>query len=306
MIARAGFFLAALLVLSSASTMAFADDGATEPARRAYVEGLRLRDAGDVEGSLRKLREAHELYPTAVTALEYGRALRFARRLIEARELLRSVRDMPRRPNESDKSEASRAEAERLASDLAARVPSLEVVVVFPDDCAGCSTSQITIDGRPANGAVAVDPGRHTVQAVAGGIVRDSEIELGEGQKRRVVLRFPAVVRSGMDAGAGPGALTYAGLGVAGAALAVGTVTGIVTLVAAGRMERCDDVNKVCPEDVHVERAQTFGWISTVSFAIMGAGLLVGGIGLWSAKSPRRAGVHPLVGLGQAGLGGAF
>ncbi len=304
MSARAGF-LAALLALSF-SSMALADDGATEPARRAYVEGLRLRDAGDVEGSLRKLREAHELYPTAVTALEYGRALRIARRLIEARDLLRSVHDMPRRPNESDKSEASRAEAERLATDLAGRVPSLEVVVTFPDDCGGCAASQITIDGRPANGAVAVDPGRHTVQAVAGGIVRDSEIELVEGQKRRVVLRFPAMVRGGAGATSGPGALTYAGFGVAGAGLVVGTVTGIVTLVAAGRMERCDDVNKVCPEDVHVERAQTFGWVSTVSFAIMGAGLLVGGIGLWSAKSPRSASIHPLVGLGHAGVGGAF
>lgn len=305
MSARAGS-LAALLVLSCAS-VAFADDGATEPARRAYVEGLRLRDAGDVEGSLRKLREAHELYPTAVTALEYGRALRIVRRLIEARELLRSVHDMPRRPNESDKSEASRAEAERLAADLSARVPSLEVVVTFPSDCDGCEASQITIDGRPATGAVAVDPGRHTVQAVAGGIVRDSEIEVVEGQKRRVVLRFPAVVRGGAaSGGGGPGALTYAGFGVAGAGLVVGTVTGIVTLVAAGRMDRCDDVNKVCPEDVHVERAQTFGWISTVSFAVMGAGLLVGGIGLWSAKSPRTAGIHPVVGLGQAGVGGAF
>ncbi len=305
MIARATSVLAAFLVLSGAGD-AMADDAATEPARRAYVEGLRLRDAGDVDGSLRKLREAHELYPTAVTALEYGRALRVARRLIEARELLRSVHDMPRRPNESDKSEASRTEAERLATDVSGRIPSLEVVVTFPVDCDGCAASQVTIDGRPADGPVAVDPGRHTVQAVAGGIVRDSEVELAEGQKRRVVLRFPAVVRGAAQSDGGVGGWTYAGFGVAGAGLVVGTVTGIVTLVAAGRMDRCDDVNKVCPEDVHVERAQTFGWISTISFAVMGAGLVVGGVGLWSAKRSRSAGVHPVVGLGHAGLEGAF
>lgn len=102
----------------------------------------------------------------------------------------------------------------------------------------------------------------------------------------------------------------YVALGVGGAGLVVGTITGIV---AVGKKGTLDDncASKVCPpaEESSLDSAKTMATVSTIGFGVGIVGLAVGGY-LWftapSSKSANKPSVTPVVGLGSVGLTGRF
>jgi hypothetical protein len=194
-------FQAALCTLALGMTAvgyappAFAQQGSAgdiAQARELLNEGLELRRKGDNPGALGKLRAAHALARTPITAIELGRQYLTLGRLVEARETFLSIARIPERAEETSKSKAARTEGAQSAEQVRARLPSLTVKINgVPADSVA-----VTIDGAavPSEALAAprlVDPGSHTVSArsTTGGAA-DTTVEVKEGENREVELRI--------------------------------------------------------------------------------------------------------------------
>jgi hypothetical protein len=292
MTTRSSSALVALVVgvaLAIASPTARAEPSAAdvESARALYVEGLELRDGGDLGQSLARFRAAHALAATPITALELGRAHMMIGELVEARDVLLSIERIPTSASESPKAAHARVEARALAEQLRPRIPALRVT--FKPVPKG--TPRITIDGAaiPQEALVVprrLNPGKHAVVAELDGARATSEIALAEGEAKTLTLtldgggtRTDPVARAGPSGperpptAPGPGTLFYVGLGTAGVGVVVGTVTGVVALSKAGSLETaCPDAR--CPRSAagDLDTSRTMGTISTIAFAVAAAG----------------------------------
>jgi hypothetical protein len=158
-----------------------------EAARAIYKEAREFYRQGKLKEALEKAVEAYRTASTPVTALEAGQLLVESGRIVEARDMLRGVAQMPVSPRESDKGRESRQQASMLATSLDARIPKLAV--------AGRPRGvDILLDGKPLGAAEpsawqGVDPGAHTL------VVRAEErtcstitVTLAEGEVRTIDL----------------------------------------------------------------------------------------------------------------------
>lgn len=293
-------------------------------ARELFTEGMSLRSKGEVEGALEKFKAAYALWPSPSTGLELGRTHMMLGQLIEARERFLETAKMPPRPTETAAAQVARDEARSLAESLAPRIASLTFKI---EGAPTGAKVRVSIDGRelPSDtlGATRkINPGKHKVSARcpdAADVVL--ELEIAEGASREVTLTFhatteapsstkPAPAKASAPASAGTSAWVYVGFGVAGVGLLAGGVTGALAISkASGLRDSCDDGR--CPPSAHadVDSYERLGTISTISFAVAGVGAAVGIYGLLAGprkESEPRAHVTPYLGLGSAGLMGAF
>jgi hypothetical protein len=166
-------------------------------------------------------------------------------------------------------------------NELDAAIPTIVVVVpagVEP------STLRVNIDGRDepmaASGRpIALDPGRHEIRFERAGRVDREAVVMVEGEKNRRV-EVP-VAAAELPDGSGISPLVWVGFGVAAAGVIVGAVTGGLALAREDELaEACP--NKLCSEDQRddFESGQTLAHVSTVSFAVAGAGAIVGIVAL--------------------------
>ena len=119
-----------------------------DAARGLYVEGLRLRDAGKLDGSLARFKAAHALAATPITSLELGRAYALVAQLVEARDVLLSVERMPVLGTESPKAGNARIEARAMLERVTERMPTLRIVFAHEPTL----SPHVTIDGAPIAG----------------------------------------------------------------------------------------------------------------------------------------------------------
>lgn len=328
-----------LRALTAASSVAFATLGAPTPARaeataadvetarRLYQQGQALAARGDHQGALEKLRAAHSLIKTPIIALELCKAHRGVHQPVEAREACLSVARIPRSSEETGRSEAARDEASQIAEALKADIATVKVVL------RGVPESRkaiVQIDGVAVPSvAVAeprsVNPGHHAVTAqVDDGPVAKAEVDVSAGQSHDVVLDVvvppePAkepLSPGGSDAplpsdrsdGGGARALRTGGF----ITLAVGAVVGSVAgLVAMGEKTGLVCPLGQCAPDEHddLDRARTWGTVSTVGFVAAGVGLaaVITGYAIAPGKrSASGASARPTVGLGWAGIDARF
>jgi len=318
--------LVTLFLAPPASAQGAAD---FDSARALYRQGLELRAAGDLTGSLERLRAAQTLAMTPVTTLEVGRGLMLVGKLVDAREALLAVSRLPRHPDESAKATAAREEAAQLAQSLAGRIPT--VTFRF----AGEPPDALELDTSPVAAAAwlvprALDPGHHVVTATRGAGSETTAFDVSEGQRVDVAVRVPAgpvatqaaegppvapVARVAQDPlfpptgrhGLGP--LVWLGLGVAGAGVVTGAVAGGVTLDKAGTLKRLCP-SGACPpgERGDLATAQTAGLVSTIAFSVAGGGAVLA-VAAWIASSPpgaHAAALRPCVFGAQSGVCGAF
>lgn len=131
------------------------------------------------------------------------------------------------------------------------------------------------------------------VAKLADGSEARAEKDLAEGETATVTLDLatakpPAATVAEMQPTAAPESsgsrdrtLALIGFGVAGAGLAVGTVTGIL---AISKLSAAKDscVDKTCYPDArsNLDASHTMGTISTIAFVVAGVGATVGVIGL--------------------------
>lgn len=316
---------AAVFLRPDVASAQSADD--RETARRLFEQGKSRRDAGDARGALEAFRAADALMNVPTTKLAVARAYVALGRLVEARDAAVAVAYLKAGRAEPQPFVDARAAAARLATELAARIPSLTIALHGP------APQTLTIDGEPvprdAWGAPRrLNPGKHAVVARRGAREVKADVVVAERANDTVTLDMP--LASGDDEAApaaaapasdrpssvtlGPppsrplGPLVWIGGGVAVAGLATGAVAGLISMSNKSDADAlCRDGK--CPPPAYdaLDAANRWATVSTIGFATAGVGLALVAVGLLVRPEPSRQGSAALlVRPGGAGLAGSF
>ncbi len=312
-----------------------------ETARSLYKQGKELRARGDLRGALEKFQAAHALGNTPVTGIELARTYVLVGQIVEAREVSLYIARMPVASDETSKSVEARTEAAKLADDLKARIPTLVVKVsaLRPGESA-----HVSIDGAPVPDAAMtepqkVNPGKHTVVVRAGERRVEATSEVAEGQAAEIALTLPELAplpppatatptptptptptatatATATPTSTSPSPLIRIGFSVAGVSVAFGVLSGIVALSKRNQLNSACNSNQQC-DSAHggagdLSTAYSWATVSTVSFAVAGAGVVLGVAGLLANSAPAGqatqggARLTPWIGPGAAGIHGQF
>jgi hypothetical protein len=336
------------LVLLFASQPALADT--PEPSAADKATARSLLDEGDALLNKGSLQAAHDKYKAADAIMGVpttGVALADAQAklglLVEAADTLARVQRYHTKPGEPKAFTAARDEAARKLTELGARLPSLTVALA--GGVAPTSAMRVSIDGaelaEPARFLPRkVNPGSHEIVVDAGDRRGSAAVTLAERESRTVEVTLPAPVVAKGAGDASSGAATsalggtaappkgepaptkgatssrvhpavWAGLGLTGAGLVAGAITGGLALGKKGTLENeCPTTVCVTPSSQDaLDSATTLAHVSTASFVVAGA---AGGVtalvwALTRSPSPEpRVAVVPLVGAGYLGVSGSF
>jgi len=296
-----------------------------ETARALMKDGETKRAKGDHQGALESYRAAHAIMNVPTTGLELGRTQMDLGLLVEARDTLLSVTRLPVIPAESANMAEARDDAQKLADEIEPKIPSLTIKL---NGVPAGEKPAVTIDGNPILAAtIGVprkhNPGTHEISVTVGALQKKEKVELAEGESKEVTIELaaPAAKEPPKEepkpkpepdlpppSAKTTSPLAWIGFGSAAAFLVAGGVTGALAFSrASSAKDACDGTR--CPPSTHddIDASKTFGNISTVAFALAGAGVVVGVIGLYSSPQdkPATAGRGPSVGVfvGANGLG---
>jgi hypothetical protein len=266
------------------------------------------------------------------TGIEVAQALVALGLLVEARDAMLDVSRMPAKPGEPVPFGQARDEARRAVDDLGARIPSVRFTLT------GASTATVVLDGTAIDPSVLalphkLNPGEHAVVATAAGFTEQKiKVDLAERDAKSVVIAMqpiesaapsPAPAASPAAASSPPPAaeaeapkprpkspLVYAGFGTAILGVAVGGITGIISLSKTSAVKvRCDGDR--CPDTLHsdLSSARTFATIADVAFVVAGVGAAVGVVGLF-VVGPKDSSSKPsarlVVGPSAIGIAGTL
>ena len=292
-----------------------------ESARELFKEGRELRQSGDLKRALERFKAAHAYGQTPVTALELGRTHIQLGELVEGREVLLSVARMRVQPDETEKSAAARTEAADLAEEVKKRIPTVTVKLT---GVASDSAAVLLVDGFAVpivglTGIRKVNPGKHVVVAKAGTHEETRNIDLEESKTHDLTIDLTST-GTGAAAPVGPvvpvqsdpkqiNPVTWIGLGVGALGVGVGAVTGIIALGKASKVDKAC-MSTHCPPSAknEVDSGRTVATISTIGFAVGGAGLITAAVGYFLMSKPKASatGVMPFVTASSIGLDGSF
>ena len=290
-----------------------------ESARELFKEGRELRQSGDLKRALERFKAAHAYGQTPVTALELGRTHIQLGELVEGREVLLSVARMKVQPDETEKSAAARTEAADLAEEVKKRIPTVTVKLT---GVASDSAAVLLVDGFavPIVGLTGIrkaNPGKHVVVARAGTHEETRNIDLEESKTHDLTIDLTstgtgAAAPVGLPVESDPkqiSPVTWIGLGVGALGVGVGAVTGIIALGKASKVDKaCTSTH--CPPSAknEVDSGRTVATISTIGFAVGGAGLVTAAVGYFLLSKPKSSatGVMPFVTASSVGLDGSF
>jgi len=322
------------------ATAAHADPTAAdrEMARTMMDQGFDLKRKGDLKEALKRFKAADEIMHVPTTALPLAQVQADLGLLVEARDTLAgSLRRTPEKPNDPQVFKTARAEGEKLDASLAQRVPALTITL---KDLPSGDTPALDVDGievppdavglpRP------VDPGHHVVKVKSKHSQGQAEVDVKEAEQKTLEVALTVVAEPEPEPrqaapqqqseeptepvkSHSPTVLTWIGIGLAGAGVATGTVTGIMSLSKKSDLQN-ECPNGICGPQQHsdYQAANTFALVSTIGFAAAGAGAALAVITLVvgheesaaaPASAPPESGllVHPWIGPGSAGLAGTF
>jgi hypothetical protein len=312
-------------------------------ARRLGNEGVIALKNGDYDIAADRFERANDLVNAPSFLVLLARARAGQGRLVEAYEIYRTIIREGVQPDKPDAFKRALADAKQEVKSVEPRLAWVAVNVVG----ARPEQVEVTLNGSVIPSAALgaqrpADPGVLRVEAKAEGY-RSAEavVELTEGQHlppielRMVELPKPAPVvefkrdqpimtaDGGEPSWVSQSTLGYIAIGLGGAGLVVGTVTGIL---AINRRQELDDIPcvrtapGVCfasdePATVSAAFAaqddlQTFSTAATISFIAGGALAATGLILLATAPDDPSPGaaltIHPYLGLGNIGAVGTF
>lgn len=313
-------------------------------ARRLGNEGVIALKKGEFDTAADRFERANDLVPAPSFLVLLARARAGQGRLVEAYEIYRTIIREGVQPDKPEAFKRALAEAKQEVKSLEPRLAWVTVNVVG----ARPEQVEVTLNGSVIPSAALgaqrpADPGALRVEAKAEGYrTAETTVELREGQHLpplelkmvelpkpppmvEVVREEPIMTADGGEPSfVSQNTLGYIALGLAGAGLAVGTVTGII---AIDRRQELEDIpcvyeqGDVCyaandPATVSSAVAakddlDTFSAAATISFIAGGALAATGVILLLTApdEPPASAGevtIRPIVGLGSIGAVGTF
>lgn len=269
----------AIAVAQDQEAQSEADAATKSAARELGRRGIELYEAGSYEEAFDKLARAHALVGLTTTGLWRARCLVALGRLVEASEALFAVTRMGL-PLDA---QPVHVDAQRLAAEerqaLLPRIPRLVIRIdgEIPDDIV------VTLDGHAVPPALVgvkqpVDPGAHLLEARGAGTSASQPIELAEGQVLEVPIRLVdrdgsprRRDRAGVAADAHETPLSWTigwvALGVGGAGLIVGAVTGGLASNKSSDLDESCPLRS-CPPELHadVDTFETLRLASTIGF----------------------------------------
>jgi hypothetical protein len=154
-------------------------------ARAHYEEGLRLAERSSWSEAHAAFARAQELFPAPSNLFNIGQCQRALGRYTGALVTFRAFLAAAQGPEQAELRKA----AEGYITELDGRIARLRVLVE-PEG------AEIAVDGRPVQGELLLDPGRHTVRAQRAGFTTrfaDRDLAPGEVAVVRITLeRLPA------------------------------------------------------------------------------------------------------------------
>jgi hypothetical protein len=322
-----------LISLAFSPLAAAQGESPREQARVLGEEGLAKYDAGDFAGALERLDRAYALYPAPTLGLYSARALSKLGRLLEASRRYLEVSRATLEADASDQLKQAQADATAEHGVLQKRIPQLRAETTN----ATIADVAITLNGTPVASSELergrqLDPGKYVVRGVYGNETKIVEVVLRESETKTAVLQFtapgaapppvvpptsqptPAPTDPGKPRppGASQRTLGWVVLVLGGIGVGVGAATGAM---ASGKKS---DLEKVCPDLSHcpesarsdVDSYNNLRTVSSIGFIGGGVGVAAGLVLVLTApkstpvETVKR--VQPFVGLGSAGVRGAF
>jgi len=250
------------------------------------ADGRQKRDANDLKGALHAFEAADALMHVPTTTFEVARTKALLGLLVEARDLALHVARTPAAPGEPPPFAEARASAQKLADDLEARIPSLRIAlkngqgaIVTIDDIA-VPTIAMGLGRR-------LDPGTHVIVAKLGATERRVSVQLLEREAKEVpvdlaepnttttvtIAPLPTVVETPSSHRPPWVAVGVAGLALGGASIAVGAITGAMSLSQTSSIKsQCN--GNTCPATLSggqsttsaISNANTLATISDITF----------------------------------------
>ena len=303
-------------------------------ARSLAAEGNAALKVDDFALAEDRFRRADSLVHAPTLVVDHARALIGLGRFVEAQERLELVLREGVADNASLVWKRSLQDARQLVELVTPKVGWLTITVKGPKE------PRVTVDGVQVPVAAlgvrrATDPGPRRINATASGYIpTEVTVSMPEGGERAVTLELkfnlsshsspalatqpllapqPLVLREKQQPERRSShAMGYAALGLGGAGLVVGTVTGIVFLRKHSDLaSKCPDASN-CQQQGLMDEYHRYGTISGIS---LGVGLASSVAGLWLLLSngdaeprtrPNPVAVIPYVSNGHLGLIGSF
>ena len=340
--------LALLLATPSLSERAWAQQHPSAAdrttARRLGNEGVIALKNGEYDTAADRLERANDLVPAPSFLVLLARARVGQGRLVEAYEIYRTIIREGVQPDKPEAFKRALAEAKQEVKTLEPRLAWVTVNVVG----ARPEQVEVTLNGSVIPSAALgaqrpADPGALRVEAKAEGYrTAETTVQLDEGQHLpplelrmvelpkappvvEVVREEPVMTADGGEPGfVSQSTLGYIALGLGGAGLAVGAVTGIIAIDRRSELEDIPCVyseGNICyaandPATISAATAadddlNTFSTAATISFIAGGTLAATGLILLLTAPDEPSATAHdvtirPIVGLGSIGAVGTF
>jgi hypothetical protein len=343
--------LVSVLTTSLVAPAAFAQDQpqaeSVAAARTLGLAGIKLADAGDCQGAIDKLSRAESLYHAPSILGRLGECQVKVGQIVAGTENLNRV---VREQLAANAPKAFRDAQERAKGVLSSALPKIAhlTVRVEPAD----AKPQVSVAGAPIPPALIgverpTDPGTHEIVVSAPGYLdQKTSVTLAEGASQELAVKLEKDPSAGVAAAPPPVApppvvttaptappsdtkpknsntLAYVALGVGGAGLIVGGITGFLALGKKGDLKGC--VDNRCPSNQQstLDSAKSMATVSTVGFSVgvVGVGLGVillltgnnsgnqagqSGANVAKVEPPRGVHVEPWIGAQSAGLSGSF
>jgi hypothetical protein len=282
-------------------------------ARSLADEGQRLFEAGDYRGAIARLREAEAKFAAPTIKLALAEAHEKLRELREARAVYQQIADAPLDRSAPAEFHEAFATAKGALERLDEAIPRLVVELIGPPP----PMLSLALDGTaiaPSARAIKVNPGKHTLSIeMSGQPAETRSVELKEGETRRIQLRWaklseakaPEPSTPSPDAPSPAPGRSYAApavaFGVGGAGLVLGAIAGGVALSRMAGFQKLCGPELACPPSMSgdLDGAKIAGHVSTVGFAVAGAGAALGALLL---VLPAGKGTPASVGVGPAGV----
>lgn len=286
-------------------------DAARYEARRLADEGQSLFEAGDYRGAIARLREADAKFPAPTLKLAWAEAHEKLAQLLEARAVYAKIAEEKLDRFAPAEFHEAVATAKAALARLDEAIPRLAVELVGPPP----PMLSLTLDGvalSTSDRPISVNPGKHTLSIEMSGQPPETRsLDLKEKETRRIQIRWAATTATAAAKSSPPGTAAQGrsrsmvapvlAFGVGGAGLVLGAVTGGIAMSKMDGFRQLCGPELQCPESVSgdLEGAKVAGHVSTVGFAVAGAGAALGALLL---VLPGKKGGPASVAVGPSGI----
>jgi hypothetical protein len=276
-------------------------DSTTKEAKSLGRAGLTLFDKGDYAGALENFKRAYAMYPAPTLGVFTARSLEKQGRLREARDIYDKVIETPLERGAEEAFKRAVEDAKRERADVAARVPTLSLLVRGATD-----PVTATLDEKPLTpGApIEVDPGDHKIEATAGARTEKTSVHVAPSEKREVLVDLtplPPPVIAPPPTTSPLKTIGFVGLAIGGAGLVAGGVLGVAAIAQKSSIDASGacSASRICTPEV-ASKVASYDTLRTTSAIALyaGAGVAAIGVALIIAAPKRSDGVATALVIG--------